>query len=450
MADDGSLDGLPRPRYGFDSAAGGTADLPADIRDIENPLATVAPHLSQFVLYVDPTRPEHMRYFQTFALAEEMMHGRRHRFGLTRSHHLAVYRSLLFLYRYVDGELDAQTAAANVVKYDRTCRSIHAKRASVLETIDRYLCQSVMDEPGYLDRHIDGYLEANPDLDRATVEERFDSVQQVFREAARGEDEDLFEQLQAIEERYNRRVAETVADTALDVPYLIAPLEVQGYASVDLRDLDLRDRFDAATTALTELPVDDPGQVDSDVLRRDVVAQMSDPVGEATGERHPRDLTMPLLDVPQQVDPEETVQDRYDAIMEAPTAIGRVINAAFRFTGNFGGAVYRIPDERGSPTNNWFVNPLIDDEPVGPTVGHPPLRGAETYQELWGWVFVGDGLIEQLLDRRETTARTGVRCPLCAVSMGGQCGGDRCTYAPLIDRLDDRRDPLLDAIEAFD
>lgn len=480
---DGPPPDLPRPRYGFNRVAGkrtatsdqkplqlGTdtaadaapsesvlfgdieadsvdkSDLPEEFRDIEDVLATVYPHLSQFFLYVDPSRPEHMSIFQAFALAEEMMHGRRHRFGLTRSHHLTTYRYLETFFDYLQGDRPVDRAAEQIVTYRTLAHRIHVARHSLLETVDSYLCQSVMSESGYLDQHVDDYLEANPDLDRETAKQRFERVRDTFRQAARSEDEALYERLDDLETRYDRRIAETVADTVLDIPYLIEPLTESGYDSIPPSELDFGTRFDRAVAALDELSVSDSDGVDTNELRRDLEARIDEQSGRPKEGRHPRELEMPLLDIPQRVAPNETGEQRYDAIMEAPTSLGRVINAAFSFQGNFGGVIYRVPGEDGSLYNNWFVNPFIYDEPVGPTAGRPPLGGAETYQELWERVYVGERLLNSLGENMFTTPKR-VQCPLCAISMDGECADSGCAYADVVNAANQRRHELVDALE---
>lgn len=421
------------------------ANLPAEIRDIANPLATVAPHMSQFVIRVRPDRPVHLRYFQTFGLAEEMMHGRRHQFGLTRSHHLLRMRSLRALFDLLNEDISLDTAATRIAEAEDAIQALHEERVAFLEGVDKYLCQSVMSEEGYLDRHIDQYLSLNPDPDRETVEERFVQLRDHLDERAQEEASDIYEMLAELEANYGRRVTEVVADAALDTPYLVGPHDIDGFEDVPAAELDLRSRFDAAVNAVRAI---DPSDIDEDSaqeLLAEVGEELSDPF-RGSGATHPRELELPLLDIPQSIDSSDALRNKYDVILEAPTEIGQILNAAFRFKGNFGGAIYRIETQDGV-FPNWQVNPLIADEDIPDGALGVPVRSVESYKELWEWVYFGSKILDGLLAMVGRQTSVAIDCPLCGISMDGTCHPDGCPSAHLVDKVQTNKSRIARAIE---
>ncbi|MCU4744191.1 hypothetical protein [Natronoglomus mannanivorans] len=421
------------------------ADLPTEIRDIANPLATVAPHMSQFVVRVRPDRPIHLRYFQTFGLAEEMMHGRRHQFGLTRSHHLLRMRSLRALFDHLNEDISLETAAMRITTAEDAIQKLHEERVSFLEGVDKYLCQSVMSEEGYLDRHIDQYLSLNSEPNRETVEDRFEQLREHLDERAQEEASEVYDMLAELEANYGRRVTEVVADAALDTPYLVGPHEIDGFEAIPAEELDLKSRFDAAVNAVRAI---DPSDIDEDStqeLLAEVGDDLSDPF-RGSGATHPRELDLPLLDIPQSIDSSDALRNKYDVILEAPTEIGQILNAAFRFKGNFGGAIYQIETQDGVYPN-WQVNPLIADKEIPDGALGIPVRSVESYKELWEWVYFGSKILDGLLVMVGRRTTVSIECPLCGVSMNGTCHPDGCPSAHLVDKVKNNKTRIVPALE---
>ena len=422
-----------------------TTELPPEFRDIENPLATVAPHVSQFVVRVNPNEPVHLRYFQTFGLAEEMMHGRRHRFGLTRSHHLLRMRSLRALFEVIDDPGQVQSAADRIVEAEQAIDTLHERRFSFLEGVDKYLCQSVMSEEGYLDRHIDQYMSLDQAADRETVERRFERLREFLTRRAREEDAAVYETLAGLERDYGRRVTELAADAALDTPYLVGPHDIDGFDAIPADELNLRDRLDAAVAAVRTIDPSDVDEESEQTLLTKIEAELSGPVRGTEGV-HPRELDLPLLDIPQSIESADLLRNKYDVVLEAPTEMGQIINAAFRFTGNFGGVVYRIETEDGVQPN-WLVNPLVGEEPVPNDALGVPVDTVETYKQLWERVYFGNELLDTLLGMVGRNADRTVVCPLCGISVTGTCHPDGCPSDRMIDTVRKHKYRIVRALE---
>jgi hypothetical protein len=421
----------------------GAIELPPAIQNWPNVLAGAQPHISLFEMHLPPDKPEGLRYFQTFGLAEEMMHGRRHKFGLTRSIHLLKLVSTRSFLRYFEGSLSADKLADILVYHKLLTTSLNNQREPLLEAIDKYLCYSVMGEEGYLDQHIEEMQDLREDLSYDEIHANFARTRaRLYHSIPKSIAEDpykretyeyVFERLEEIEGQYNRQVAETVADAALDILYLVKPIELSGYQSVSHDRIRLIDRFDAAITALEQIEID-LEDIDPDALRARIGENLDDPnESDAHDHRHPRELTLPLLDIPQTAEPEEAIRNKYEVILEAPTEMGQILNAAFRFTGNFGGAIYRIEQPDGTVTTNWKVNPLIADEPIDEDAilpGSNPF-GADTYEELWEFTYVYEHFIEQLFTIAQASDDDSVECPLCEIAAEEFCHPDGCPIEPI-------------------
>lgn len=428
---------------GIDTAD--TGELPPEFRDIENPLATVAPHVSQFVVRVNPSKPVHLRYFQTFGLAEEMMHGRRHRFGLTRSHHLLRMRSIRALFEAIEDPGRIGSAAERIVEAEQAIDTLHERRFSFLEGVDKYLCQSVMSEEGYLDRHVDQYVSLDMAADRGTVERRFERLREFLTRRAREEDAQVYDTLAGLERDYGRRVTELAADAALDTPYLVGPHDIDGFDAAPADDLNLRDRLNAAVSAVRTIDPSDVDEESEQALLTEIQAELAGPI-QGTEGVHPRELDLPLLDIPQSIESTELLRNKYNVVLEAPTEMGQTINAAFRFTGNFGGAVYRIETEDGVQPN-WLVNPLVAEESIPDDALGIPVDAVETYKQLWERVYFGNELLDTLLGMVGQDTERIVACPLCGISATGRCHPDGCPSAQMIDTVRERKLQIVQALE---
>mgnify|MGYP006280924405 CR=1 FL=1 len=460
-------DPLPELNYGFKMAVQSRQssvgfsdkpnieDLPPDFRDIADPQADVAPHVSQFVIRVRPDRPVHLRYFQTFGLAEEMMHGRRHQFGLTRSHHLLRMRSIRTLFDIINGRISLKDGAEKIIEAENAIQELYGKRLEYLEGIDKYLCQSVMSEEGYLDRHVEEYLSLDTDIDAKTVRQRFEQLREFLDGLAREESQTVYDELSALEADYGRRVTEVVADAALDTPYLVGPHTIEGIEAIPVSELDLQSRFDAAINAVRSI---DPSEIEEDreELLADIGSELSDPL-VGTESTHPRELHLPLLDIPQSIDTSEALKDKYDVILEAPSAIGQILNAAFRFTGNFGGVIYRMEKPEGLETDlsddlvaNWQVNPLVADNDVQDDALGVPVESVDSYKELWEWVYFGHHMLDSIMARTHQHTLGDIHCPLCGVSVTGECHPDGCRCQTLVKAIEDDLKDMVNALEKAD
>ena len=449
-------DPLPELRDGFnmsvseqqttiDLESSDSTGLPPEFRDVENPLATVAPHVSQFVVRVNPKHPVHLRYFQTFGLAEEMMHGRRHNFGLTRSHHLLRMRSLRALFEMIDDPGQIQSTAERIIEAEQAIETLHERRFSFLEGVDKYLCQSVMSEEGYLDRHIDQYMSLDEAADREMVERRFERLREFLSRRAREEDVAVYETLAGLERDYGRRVTELAADAALDTPYLVGPHDIDGFDTIPAEKLNLQKRLDAAVDAVRTIDPSDVDEKSKQGLLTEIETELSEPVREVEGV-HPRELDLPLLDIPQSIESDDLLRNKYDVVLEAPTEMGQIINAAFRFTGNFGGVVYRIETE-DEVQPNWLVNPLVAKEPVPDDTLGVPVDAIETYKQLWEGVYFGDQLLSTLLGMVGRDVDSTVACPLCGISVTGKCHPDGCPSDSMVDTVQQHKYRIVRALE---
>lgn len=432
-----------------DSSIPSIDKLPEEIQDWPPVLAAAHPHTSLLVVYLDPSQAEHLRFFQTFGLAEEMMHGRRHKFGLSRSLHLLKLESYAALRRFLTGSESIEMLAAILVKNELIINRIHSQREPLLEAIDKYLCYSVMGEEGYLDQHIEEFREIRDDLSYEEAKDKFTQTRRwLYEETPESLEEDdekkelynyVFDKLEEIEETYNRQVAETVADAALDIPYLIEPLQLSGYQTVDYENIDLIERFDAAIAALKEIDIE-IDDIDPNQLRTRIETELVDPNENDDDYRHPRELALPLLDIPQTAEPDEAIRNKYEVILEAPTEMGQILNAAFRFTGNFGGAVYLMERPDGENATNWKVNPLIADEEIDHDAilpGSNPF-GANTYEELWEYTYVYDHIIQQLVTQQGQKEVLPLVCPLCEIATEGNCHPEGCPVKPILEPINEK------------
>jgi hypothetical protein len=126
--------------------------------------------------------------------------------------------------------------------------------------------------------------------------------------------------------------------------------------------------------------------------------------------------------------------------------MGQIINAAFRFTGNFGGVVYRMETEDGTHPN-WLVNPLVAEESVREDGLGVPVDSVETYKELWERVYFGNELLDTLVGIVGQDVTESVACPLCGISVTGKCHPDGCPNAAKVKTVREHKQRIVRALE---
>lgn len=407
-------------------------------------LAVVEPSTSRLVIYVDPHDMWSMRFLQAFGFREELLHGERQRFGLTKSVHLLKREARLALFSILRDEIDLQTGVDRIARNRRVCSAIREERESLLEAVDKFLIHAVTADTRYLEQQAEIHAQThNASYDE--VLERLQDAKEAIEEkqireiAARS---DIFESLKQVRQTYDLKTAESVADAALDIPYLIQPLEFDGYASVPHEALDLRSRFEAAIDALHEVD-NDAEKLSPDTLLKRLRQRLLDPL-ESDSARDPgqADLPLDLIKMPlQSLETDSKGLEGYEAVEQSTTELGQIINSAFRSISSFGGIVY-VMEDGGRPIaerTNWLVNPRIADEPT---------RTGLTYEELWQKAFLGEQLLEQIeRATRLDGSPDAIQCPLCTVSPENECGKAGCACESYVDAVEDRLNEIVTALQ---
>jgi hypothetical protein len=111
-----------------------------------------------------------------------------------------------------------------------------------------------------------------------------------------------------------------------------------------------------------------------------------------------------------------------------------MLNGAFQFVGNLGGATYF--DENGE--KNLMINPWVDDQMVG----------TDSYGAMWQQEFFADHLVSLLWDAVKSDdtdpEEIEVTCPMCMTTPGDTCraNGD-CLTTTYRERLEQRLPQLV-------
>ncbi|WP_324666092.1 hypothetical protein [Haloarcula sediminis] len=394
-------------------------------------LALARPDIACLTLYIDPDNPDELLEFEALGLGEELLHGARKRFGLTRNVALLKRRARRGLFEYLRGDIDASTAAEKIGYAQLVARQILEAQERFLESIDQYLMNTTMAEPGYFEAHAQRYARRY-DLNADEIAEGLEEHRRGLL-ASRIEESERYETvyqiLEEIGQEWEPTIVQAVADAALDYPHVVAPVVVEGYDSVSLEATELRtilqDRLEAARRALKELTYD-PIEAEYDKVLQDLQRELND----VDSRGHVRDVDIPLIDAPGAAHEPEIS----DTVRELDDPLDRILNHAFRMEGNFGGLVYWTSVD-GEQSARWLVNPTIPDDAVDD----------ETYHELWERAYVGDRLLTQLYRRVEEPVNRGrgdYTCPLCLLS-AGWCGDGHCAYRPVREAINEQSERLV-------
>ena len=403
--------------YGFDTTASGTA------------AATTRPDASWLLIRVDPADRSGLFQFYMLGFREELMHGERGRFGLTRNVRLLRRQSYEALYQMLDGKIDPSAARERIEPRWRAAERIRDERLELLETIDQFLTRSALQDPAVVDHGAQELID-DP-VERADLLDEFDTLVENYESDVPLEG--VYENLVDIEDRYGTSTAVAVADVALDLPQLVAPLDAESITSVSADELsegviasaeiDLVERFGRATAALESLGTQTTGLDTGEIVDR-IEDELAD--GTERERRALQSIPLPLLDVPASVASESGAEDVLLDLDSFSSLLAQIITAAFTSVGTLGGAIYRTGER--SDAWEWLVNPLIADRPIdGVPDGFPSGGRQLTYGEYWQLNLLADVLVDRLMDAESAAAFVADNeCPLCRHSHDRYCGDDAC------------------------
>lgn len=408
--------------YGFDTTAGGTA------------AATTRPDASWLLIRVDPSRRSELFQFYMLGFREELMHGERGRFGLTRNVRLLRRQSYEALYRMLAGEIEPATARQRIEPHWEAAERIRDERLELLETIDQFLTRSAMQDPAIVEH---GAQEVIDDpVERADLLEEFYTLVENYESDVPLEG--VYQDLVDIEAQYGTSTAVAVADVALDVPHLVSPLDAASVTGVSAEELsrdviepseiDLVERFDRATEALDETGTRTTGLGTDEIVDR-IEGELAE--GTDRNSRALRAVPMPLLDVPASVASDAGAGDVLADIDGVSSLLAQVLTAAFTSVGTLGGAIYRTGERPDAW--EWLVNPLVADRRIDAYPDGFPDGGRQlTYGEYWQLNLVADVLVSRLMDAESAAAFARENdCPLCRHSHDRHCGDDTCQTTAL-------------------
>lgn len=419
---------------GFNASVGTAESTPA-IR------AQAKPHASCLYIHINPGDTSQLLELITVVIREELLHGERKKFGLSRNIHLLQRQSIVALFAYLADEIDAETAASRIIKRQVAAYEITKVQRGFLEAIDQYLHHQVIAEPQWFNEPVNEFVEwagGDPEQIKSDLKEHCLNLG-TSREDTRYQD--IYDQLNEIGERYSPPVAQHVADAALNIPYAVSVTEIDGaITTAPLAEYGPKERLERrlneAVSAVEN--VDNPlakGQNLINVLQSEVRA-VDDWSQEAVTGETITDIPMPLLDATTKV---EDVEAKH-AFEAAPTPMDQAIAAAFIYPGNFGGVNYR--DKYGE--RNLIINPLLDEE----------------YRNRWESFYIGDRLLDYLTaylwDRHPNSGGAGeskitlgeMVCPLCTKTHATDSSS--CPHNTQIGRLNDRTGRLRDAFVSQD
>jgi hypothetical protein len=458
-------DPLPELPGGFEMALPGEIHASGD----RATLLKAEPSTSRLVIYGDPSNQDDMRRIQIIGLQEDLLHLDRQRSGIEKNIHLLQQETWSALNTLLRDEIDIETAAEKIA-LKRSIWNTLRHEATVIENIDKYLKYSVLDDLDYLNDRIEEYS-ARRDVDFETVLERTREDIQYLRQHGLDQydlpdwvpDLGVDRQLRRIGDQYGYGVAQAVTDVAIDLPYLIEPLDYGGYPSVNVSDVSIGNRLEASIETLGQL--DDPTELlENEELHDhlqhaldDPALNESDPASLGGTEDLPVDLIQKPLDVG---DVERAPEDREPIDL---SEIGQCLASAVGPLGNVGGVVYPLAhehddyplahdedDQEVTPTG-WLVNPRIADDPVW---------NGWTYKQLWEWGFLMEELLydldeiarpyvesSQAFDRQTLKSKlqsADIQCSLCTVSPPGQyCGEGSCACESYVSATRERLPELV-------
>jgi hypothetical protein len=358
------------------------------------------------------------------------------------------------------GDANPQTASREIATYWSVANQIRSKRVDLLETVDQYLIHSLTDDSGYIER------QANYFLDDPLLKVDYKAQLDVQREKHQRDKPlpGIYEDLRAIEKEYSRNVAVAVADAALDVPYLIAPLKPQALGldqsetDIEVRtvdEIDLEQRFQTAQNTLDRI---DRGRLIG--TTDEIVTNLKSEHELQSRERSRplQELHLPLIDIPANETPEaggvststanlgletrSTAKSRssdlvFESLPGTSMNLASILQDAFTGTGALGGTLYRVGPR--SHEWNWTTNPYLKTV----TVNSPfaPEDVQVPYTEYWEQNYVADKLIAEMLPfSKYYKVGQKLYCPLCAYQPTQNCGGpEGCNCQAVIDAAKQHR-----------
>jgi hypothetical protein len=382
-----------------------------------------------------------------FGVREELVHGERQKFGLARNVRRLKEKSRQALHHYVVGELSAERAAKYICLCQQACDEAQQGREQFLETVDQFLIQSVVNQE-YLEAFAEEYA-TTYGWSEADIVEELTNEQRHLQKAIERDllYEDVYQPLREIEEQYTPVVAEAVGHAALDIPRLLHPLDellavgtdIDTIAPAEITTELLVDRFESAREVLEELPERTVIRYDRNELRHELLDRMPQTRNGATHPAPLRDL--PLLDRPSRaLEADHTMRHGFEAVEQSRSEVDMMLNGAFQFVGNLGGATYIT--EGGE--ENLMINPWVDDETVA----------TDRYGTVWQQEFFADHVVTLVWKAAKADDRDddeiAVTCPMCLTSPGDTCRTNgHCLSASYRERLEERLPQLLPEIRRW-
>lgn len=431
------------PQYGYLRQSEQNINPPFESNNETNAYASALPHASCLIVNLRPSSECKLLELRTIGLREELLHGARQQFGLTRNVHLLQQQSIATLYEYLRGDTDTSAVEDILVPSQIAVHEIIENQRGFLEAIDQYLKNQAIGEETALRRDVESVIDTTAVDPESVLGQLKERQQELETNRTEARSEEVYESLHNLGETYSPSIAQAAADMALDISYTLGPVDITGIPSeplVDSSSPKLKERLQTRLHAAIEAvhTHDDPTLEASgfqSTLRkavREADPAATQPAGE---EETIHDIELLLLDEPERVaDP-----DTRDPIRAGPTSLDQVLSSAFQLPGNFGGVVFW----NGDDDPNWLVNPLIS---------------AEGYREQWESSYAGEMLLEQLRwnywgedgnrsDMR-TTAMTAPSCPMCDLTSHGS--HPSCPFDELVGKLEEEMRRLVDSIRFAD
>ncbi len=403
--------------------------------------AIALPHISCLIINVKPDNVSQMLEVYTLAIREELLHGIRKRFGLTRNVHLLHQECTTALFKYLRGNLTAKRAAERIIPCQIAAHDIVSVQNKYLEAIDQYLNRKALEDKNALRNDVESFMgTGNQNIDQI-CDQLQDRKNQIETRRDDTRNDDVYETLGRLGDRFEPVTAQHVADAVLDVPYAIEPgqvdisrLESTRVDTVSLDGTSLRDRLSNRLEQAVEIVEDhsDPVAAGPD-LKTQLQPQIRQDSGSTPTERI-QDISLPLLDEPTQV----SESGAQFATRSPPGSVDKVLSAAFQLPGNFGGCIFW-----NDMDPNWQLNPLIDHQQTEPG-----------YRQRWETSYVSHRLIEQLKYKWWMVDGAGNmpgqiehNCPLCELSHDGH---RQCPYDESKNRLNEVGSEILDRFRLID
>lgn len=373
------------------------------------------------------------------AFQEELMHSARQRLGLVRALGLLDRYKVRSFYAHLRGERPLGPTVKRIRDADRAWTQLYEGAENLIETVDKFLTQQALQYDIEI-RHIaERFGDSDTDIEeyadqlrekRDRQHSRITDKEEYGREYKR-----IYRRLELLTDEHGYRTTLSVVDAALDLPFAVEPVSVDGVPTLPAATVDPVERFKRA------LKLAFKGITSEEKLRTQLWQMREQGRDRAGPPATFRDVSMPLLDVPLNLSTTAGSNERaLRAMNQAPTVMAYVLSGAFRGTGAFGGAFYNIT----SNETGWLVNPFVANKPVD-------VKHAADYAELWERRFFGRRVVSQLLSyARSDDGMTGgdrVTCRLCTWTRGDRkCGGSECAYSAYVKRVNELREAFEDEL----